>query len=532
MQSRNVLLIYPRFVTASFWNYHSACEAVGRRCPAPPLGLITMAALLPPEWTVRLIDCNAAEALTDDDLAWADLAMTGGMLVQQRETFAIIRRCRSRGLRVAVGGPDATSSPHLYCEADYLVLGEVESILADFVAAVDSGVTSGRFEAQRYTTDIATAPIPRFDLLNFDHYTQIGVQFSRGCPFVCEFCDIIELYGRVPRAKSGSQMIAELDALYAAGWRGHVDFVDDNLIGNKKALKVFLPQLTEWLRARNYPFEFSTEASLNLADDPELLTLLRAANFFAVFIGIESADQATLNATRKKQNTRRDIAASVYRIYAAGIFVAAGFIVGFDTEDGSIADATAQLIEEAAIPICMIGLLTALPNTELSRRLKREGRLFVDYAVNSADDGDHCNVVGQGLNFTTLRPRRAVLADARQLIAEVYRPERYFGRLRRVARVLDCGSHRAAIPLRRDLYEITRLSWRCLVVDATMRSEVWRTVVDCARHNPAALRSVLRITALYIYFGPFALHAADALERKIAEADAARPAAAAMAATA
>jgi radical SAM superfamily enzyme YgiQ (UPF0313 family) len=527
MQSRNVLLIYPRFVTGTFWNYRSTCEVVGRRCPAPPLGLITMAALLPPEWTVRLIDCNA-EALTDDDLAWADLAMIGGMLVQQRDAFAIIRRCRACGLRVAVGGPDATSSPHLYCEADYLVLGEIEPILAHFVAAVDNGVTSGRFEAERYSTDIAKAPIPRFDLLNLNHYLMVGVQFSRGCPFVCEFCDIIELYGRVPRAKTSAQMLAELDALYAAGWRGHVDFVDDNLIGNKKALKVFLPQLTEWLKARNYPFEFSTEASLNLADDPELLMLMRAANFFCVFIGIESADEATLIATRKKQNTRRDIAESVYRIYAAGMFVLAGFIVGFDSEQGSIADPTAQLIEEAAIPICMIGLLTALPNTELCRRLKREGRLFVDYDLCYSDDGDQCT---HGLNFTTLRPRCAVLADARQLIAEVYRPERYFGRLRRVVRALDCTGHRVAIPLRRDLYEIIRLGWRCLVADADMRREVWRTVVDCVRHNPAALRSALRITSLYIHLGPFALYAAAALERKIAEADAAGPAATAMAAT-
>src|SRR4051812_20157010 len=316
MQRRNVLLIYPRFAPGTFWNYRATCEAVGRRCPAPPLGLITMAALLPPEWTVRLIDCNA-DALTDDDLAWADLAMTGGMLVQQCSTFAIMRRCRVRGLRVVVGGPDATSSPQLYSEADYLVLGEIEPILANFVAAVDNGVTSGRFETERYSTDIATAPIPRFDLLDFNHYLQIGVQFSRGCPFLCEFCDIIELYGRVPRAKSSAQMLAELDALYAAGWRGHVDFVDDNFIGNKKALKVFLPQLADWLKARSYPFEFSTEASLNLADDSELLALMRAANFFAVFVGIESSDESTLIATRKKQNTRRDIAASVRRIYAA-----------------------------------------------------------------------------------------------------------------------------------------------------------------------------------------------------------------------
>jgi radical SAM superfamily enzyme YgiQ (UPF0313 family) len=516
MQSRNVLLIYPRFDTGTFWNYRATCEVVGRRCPAPPLGLITVAALLPPQWTIRLVDCNAG-ALTNDDLAWADLAMTGGMLSQQRDTLAIIRRCSTRGLRVAVGGPDATSSPHLYGDADYMVLGEVESILADFVRAVDDGVTTGRFEAERYSINIATVPIPRFDLLNFDHYLQIGVQFSRGCPFLCEFCDIIELYGRVPRAKSTAQMLAELDALYAAGWRGHVDFVDDNLIGNKKALKVFLPQLAEWLKERNYPFEFSTEASLNLADDAELLSLMRAANFFAVFVGIESADEATLAATRKKQNTRRDIAASVHRIYAAGMFVVAGFIVGFDSEYGSIAPATARLIENAAIPICMIGLLIALPNTELARRLRREGRLFADFDVSAHDDGDHCS---QGLNFTTLRSRRAVLEDARELIAEVYRPKRFFGRLRRVARALDCTDYRAAIPWRRDLYELMRLGWHCLVANAEMRREVWKTVAECVRHNPAALRSALRIAALYIHFGPFARQTVAILDRKIAEADA------------
>jgi len=514
MQPRNVLLIYPRFAPGSFWNYRATCEAVGRRCPAPPLGLITMAALLPPEWSVRLIDRNAEE-LADADLAWADLVMTGGMLVQQRDTLAIIRRCRARGLPVAIGGPDVTSSPHLYAGADYQVLGEVEPIMADFAAAVDRGQPGRRFEAPKYQTDVATTPIPRFDLLDFDHYLQVGVQFSRGCPFTCEFCDIIELYGRVPRAKSSEQMLAELDALYRLGWRGHVDFVDDNLIGNKKALKAFLPRLAWWLKERDFPFEFSTEASLNLADDPELLALMRAANFFVVFVGIESADAETLVATRKKQNTRRDIAESVHRIYAAGMFVIAGFIVGFDSERGSITARTAELIERAAIPICMIGLLSALPNTQLSRRLQHEGRLFADFEVNGAEDGDHCT---EGLNFTTLRPRRDVLEDARALISEVYRPERYFGRLRRMARLLDSRGHKVAISLRRDLYEVVRLTWHCLVSSRDMRREVWRTVIDCARHNPSALRSALRVTALYIHFGPFSRVAAASLARKIEEA--------------
>jgi hypothetical protein len=516
MRRRSVLLVYPRFAPNSFWNYRETCEAVGRRCPAPPLGLITMAALLPAEWTVRLVDCNA-EPLRDVDLAGADLVLTGGMFVQQRDTLDILARCRAAGVPVAVGGPDATSSPHVYAGADFQVLGEVEPVMADFVAAIEGGMTAGRFEAERYTTDVTTSPVPRFELITFDHYLQMSVQFSRGCPFTCEFCDIIELYGRVPRAKTPQQMLGELDALYRLGWRGHVDFVDDNLIGNKKAVKAFLPILADWLKARDYPFEFTTEASINLADDAELLALMRAANFFALLVGIESADAEILAATRKKQNTGRDIADNVHRIYAAGMFVTAGFIVGFDAERGSVARSTAALIEAAAIPVCMIGLLWALPNTQLSRRLAREGRLSPGYEVNVVEGGDHC---AQGLNFVTRRPRRDILTDCRDLIRETYRPDRYFARLRRLARRLDARAHRAALPTRRDLYEVLRLGWRCLVVEGDMRGEVWRTVVDCVRHNPGALRSVLRITSLYLHFGPFARRVIAELDRRIVrEAD-------------
>jgi len=284
-------------------------------------------------------------------------------------------------------------------------------------------------------------------------------------------------------------------------------------ISSTKAVKAFLPILADWLKARDYPFEFTTEASINLADDAELLALMRAANFFALFVGIESADAETLMATRKKQNTGRDLADSVHRIYAAGMFVVAGFIVGFDAERGAVAPGSAALIEAAAIPICMIGLLWALPNTQLSRRLAREGRLSEGYEINAAEAGDHCT---QGLNFVTLRPRRDILADCRDLIGETYRPERYFARVRRMARMLDAHAYRAAIPIRRDLYEVLRLGWRCLVVERELRREVWRTVVDCLRHNPRALRAALRITSLYLHFGPFARRVVAELDDRIA----------------
>ena len=378
----NVLMIYPRFGAGTFWNFAAACELFNAHYPTTPLGLITVAALLPTAWTIRLVDRNT-EALADGDLEWADLVMTGGMLPQYFDTIEIIELCRARGKPVVVGGPGVTSVPHLYSKANFQVLGEAEGIIDKFIAAWEAGAREGVFEAEKFKIDVTKSPVPRFDLLKVEHYLYIGVQFSRGCPFTCEFCDIIELYGRVPRAKTNAQMLHELETLYRLGYRGHVDFVDDNLIGNKKAVKAFLPELKTWLEQHDYPFEFTTEASLNLADDADLLKLINEANFIGVFVGIESPDTSTLIAMRKKQNTRRDIAQSVHRIYAAGLYVTAGFIVGFDSEQGSVADAIIELIEEAAIPVCMVGLLYALPNTQLTRRLASEGRLHAELLFDS-----------------------------------------------------------------------------------------------------------------------------------------------------
>ncbi len=239
----NVLMVFPKFNTHSFWNLQEVCDIAGVRCPAPPLGLITVAALLPSAWNIRLINRNAEE-LSETDLDWADMIMTGGMFPQQADTLFVIKLCHSLGKPVVVGGPAATSSPQVYGDADFLVLGEAEGFIDQFVEAWSTCSKKGVFEAEKFQVDVSKSPIPRFDLLKREHYIYIGVQFSRGCPFNCEFCDIIELYGRVPRAKTNEQMLAELDTLYRMGHRGHVDFVDDNLIGNKKALKRFCPNCT------------------------------------------------------------------------------------------------------------------------------------------------------------------------------------------------------------------------------------------------------------------------------------------------
>ncbi len=258
--------------------------------------------------------------------------MFSGMITQQLDLLRLAARCAERGVTTVVGGPDVSSNPEIYAAIDIRVIGEAEGIIEDFLAAWRAGTRQGEFRAPLHTVDVTTSPTPRFDLLDFSAYLNVNVQLSRGCPFLCEFCDIIELFGRKPRAKTSQQVLAELDRLHALGYRGHVDFVDDNLIGNKKAVKAFLPKLVEWQKARGYPFEFSTEASLNLADDAEFLGMMRDAGFFATFVGIESPDPEVLVAMKKKQNTKRDIAHSVHTIQSYGIFVIAGFIIGFDNE--------------------------------------------------------------------------------------------------------------------------------------------------------------------------------------------------------
>jgi len=511
----NVLLVFPRFNPNSFWNLQVVCEMSGARCPAPPLGLITVAALLPPHWNIRLVNRNAQE-LTERDLDWADVVMTGGMLPQQDDTLALIELCHARNKPVVIGGPDPTSSPELYCDADFLVLGEAECVIAEFIAAWSSGSIGGVFESPKFQVNVTQSPIPRFDLLDPKHYLYIGVQFSRGCPFNCEFCDIIELYGRVPRAKTNAQMLAELDRLYKMGYRGHVDFVDDNLIGNKKALKLFLPELAAWQKARRYPFQFSTEASMNLADDDQLLQMLRAANFFAIFMGIESPDPATLVSMQKKQNTRRSMAESVHKVYSAGMFVLAGFIVGFDSEKPGTGEAMIEAIDAMSIPVAMVGLLTALPNTQLTRRLEKEGRLL-PFAKSM---GDQCT---GGLNFVPLRPRRDVLADFRTVLKGVYNPVAYFGRVRAMGKALDRPDHPSPPTLHgtmRDLRGLAILIWTMTVKRPDLRRHFWSTAVECARANPGSLQYVLEMMAFYLHLGTFATFLIQDLDRQISALDA------------
>ena len=517
----NVLMIYPRFGAGTFWNFAAACELFGAKYPTAPLGLITVAALLPPEWTIRLVDRNT-EALTDGDLAWADMVMTGGMLPQYFDTIEIIEMCRARGTPVVVGGPGVTSIPYGYSKANFQVLGEAEGVIDKFIEAWESGAREGIFEAEKFKIDVTKSPIPRFDLLKFEHYLYIGVQFSRGCPFTCEFCDIIELYGRVPRAKTNAQMLRELETLHRLGYRGHVDFVDDNLIGNKKAVKAFLPDLKTWLEQYEYPFEFTTEASLNLSDDAELMRLMSEANFIGIFVGIESPDADTLVAMRKKQNTRRNIAQSVHRIYAAGLYVTAGFIVGFDSEKGSVADALIELIEEAAIPICMVGLLFALPNTQLTRRLKSEGRLHAELLSAPEAAIDQAT---QGLNFDTIRPRAEILSDFKRVLETVYEPAAYARRLQRLAGLLGNSNRNRRVQVDDARSRIDGLGIvHRILSNLPQGQDVFRqTIIRCAATNPQWARTIVMLTAFYLHLGPFSQQVIHRLEQQLDDLRAAEP---------
>ncbi|HVR85227.1 MAG TPA: B12-binding domain-containing radical SAM protein [Planctomycetota bacterium] len=507
------LLVYPEFRSASFWNYRETCKLVDARYPAAPLGLCTVAALLPADWELTLVDRNI-EPWEDSMLDPFDVILTGGMMPQQRDCLDLIRKARQRGKRVVVGGPDATSSPHLYSDADHLVLGEGEVTMPQFLADLAAGTPRKIYQDAR-KADVQTSPTPRFDLLKFDRYNHIGIQWCRGCPFSCEFCDIIELFGKVPRAKSSVQILVELQKLYDLGYRGHVDLVDDNFIGNKKLVKQFLPELKKWLEERNWPFEFTTEASINLADDPALMQLMQEVGFFAIFVGIESPDEETLVAMQKRQNTHRSIAESIHKIYAHGMFVNAGFIIGFDTEKGSVARGIIRCIEETGIPVNMAGLLFALPTTQLTKRLAAAGRLHENFDVAPDGVGDQCTA---GINFDPCRPRADIFRDYLQVVETIYTPKSYFSRVLDVGRRLDSSKRRFKPGFRQWLKELKGFSRMALKLgfQRSTCGVFWSTLAKSLVQNPGSIRYVGSLMALYLHFGPFAGYVAGKIQEAIA----------------
>ena len=413
-----VLLLYPEFPD-TFWSFKHALKFVRKRASMPPLGLLTMAAMLPQNWELRLIDLNVAK-LTDRDLAWADYAFVSGMTVQRESARQIIGRCKEAGLMVAAGGPLFTMESEQFPEVDHFVLNEAELTLPPFLADLAQGVAQRSYTSEGYA-DIRQSPTPLWRLAYRRRYASMGVQFSRGCPFNCDFCNVTALLGHKPRTKSSAQILAELNDLYELGWRGRVFFVDDNLIGNKKYLKEeLLPVLIEWRRGKT-GMPFNTEASINLADDEELMRLMVAAGFDTVFVGIETPAPESLAECNKKQNVNRDLVADVKRLQRAGLEVQGGFIVGFDSDTADIFARQIEFIQRSGIVTAMVGMLQAPIGTKLYERLKGEGRLV------GAASGD--NVDG-ATNIVPLMSREALYEGYRSVLRHLYAPQQYYARVK------------------------------------------------------------------------------------------------------
>ena len=417
----NALLVYPEH-PPTYWGANFALEIVGVKAAFPPLGLLTVAAMFPPHYELRVVDLNVAP-LEDSDLAWADVVFTSTMIVQRLSLQAVIARCNRAGVPVVAGGPHPTTFHDDIQGVDYFVLDEAEDIFPGFLRDLENGTAKAMYREPR-KPDVTQTPVPRFDLIDMQSYHSMGVQFSRGCPFDCEFCDITKLYGRVPRTKSPEQMVKEFECLYQLGWRGLLFLVDDNFIGNKRDAMKLLPVIAEWQKAHGYPFSLSTEASVNLARMDELMDAMVEAGFDTVFLGIETPNPKALLKTKKPQNTSRReenyLFNAVRRIQHKGMQVQGGFILGLDEDDESVFDAQIEFIQEVGIPVAPIYMLTALKGTDMYNRLQSENRLL-DTAI-----GTH----SMTLNFRPEMDPQTLIEGYRRVTATLYDPtlENYFKR--------------------------------------------------------------------------------------------------------
>ncbi len=414
----NVLLLYPEFPD-TFWSFKHALRFIRKKAASPPLGLLTVAAMLPPDWTTRLVDVNAAK-LTEKDLAWADYALISGMIVQRTSAGQIIARCKDAGVKVVAGGPLFTIEYERFERVDHLVLNEAELTLPPFLEDLAQGQAKHIYATSEFA-DMRRTPAPLWELVDMDRYDSMSIQFSRGCPYNCEFCSVTALLGHRFRTKTAEQIIAELDGLYDLGWRDNVFFVDDNLIGNKRCLKSeLLPALIKWQKNK-VGIPFQTQASINLADDQELMGMMVRAGFRTVFIGIETPDEDSLTECNKRLNKNRDLVEDVKRMQRAGLQVQGGFIVGFDHDTPSIFQRQIDFIQRSGIVTAMVGLLQAPRGTRLYERLKRQDRLLEDM---SGDNVDGTTNIITTMSLDTLRE------GYKRILQTIYSPQYYYQRVK------------------------------------------------------------------------------------------------------
>jgi len=491
-----VLLLYPRF-PQSFWSYDRFMAMAGLKAVIPPLGIITVAALLPKDWEIRFYDRNV-NLEAESDWEWCDLVILSAMLVQKPDFHALIQKAVQLGKKVAVGGPYPTSVPQdaLASGAHYLVLDEGELTVPQFLEAIAQGKPQGIFRAAE-KPDVTLSPIPRFDLLKRDAYLMMAIQFSRGCPFNCEFCDIISLYGRKPRTKEPRQTLAELQTLYDLGWRGSLFIVDDNFIGNQRNVKRFLRELIPWMKQHSYPFTFITEASVNLAEDDELLHLMREAGFYAVFLGIETPDQDSLQVTHKFQNTRNPLLEACRKINQAGLLIYAGFILGFDGERSGAGERIQAFVEQTSIPQPMLGVLQALPNTALWNRLQGEQRLLEGVGVTEVGDQNTL------MNFTPTRPLDEIAREYVQGFWALYEPANYLRRcFQQCLNIVPPPRRKQTMqfPLGKGLRLVAQLIWHQGFRRPKIRGQFWRQLWVILCTKPQVLNMYLGLCAAGEHF--------------------------------
>ena len=411
-----ILLVYPQY-PVTFWSFKHILKFASKKSAYPPLGLLTVAAMLPRDWEKKVVDMNCSR-LTDADIRWADYVFVSAMVIQKESVEEIVRRCKVIGVKTVAGGPLFTMTPEEFPTVDYLVLGEAEAILPEFLDDLSRGKLRRIYQAEDYP-EVCQTPLPDWSLINMKHYSSMSIQYSRGCPFNCEFCDIVLLNGHRPRTKSREQMIAELDALHRRGWHGGVFIVDDNFIGNKKKLKEeILPAIIEWKRAKHVAFPLNTEVSINLADDDELIGLMVKAGFNAVFIGIETPNEDSLQECSKNQNRHRDLHGAVRKLHQAGLEVQGGFIVGFDSDPVSIFKTQINFIQKSGIVTAMVGLLNAPNGTPLYKRMKNENRILGNFEGSNTE-----------INFVPKMKYQTLINGYKGILKTIYSSKQYYERI-------------------------------------------------------------------------------------------------------
>jgi radical SAM superfamily enzyme YgiQ (UPF0313 family) len=481
----NVLLVYPEY-PPTYWSFRYAVRFQRRKASFPPLGLMTISPMLPREWNKRLVDLNA-EKLSDRDLQWADLVFVSAMIVQKESAHEVIRRSKALGKKVVVGGPYWAKDTANHDQVDHVIVGEAEYLLPEFIRDFENGCAK-RVYSTDAMPDLKETPPPDLDLIRLKNYSSMLLQFSRGCPFNCEFCDIIEIYGRKARCKSNDQFMSELELLYSKGWRGAVFIVDDNFIGNKTVIRKLLPHIIDWQKKHHYPFNLFTEASVNLAREDDMIEQMVEAGFRKVFLGIETPVQESLKFTQKMQNTTMDLLESVRKIQRAGMEVLSGFIVGFDTDPPDVFPRVIDFIQKAAIPVSMVGLLSALPGTQLTRRLLKEGRLLMESKGNNTT---------LDLNFIPVMNAEKLIEGYKKILSTIYEPHQYY------ERVLEFLSHyRPKVRMRRkpaDFVALLISIWKQGILESG-RVDYWKFLVRAYRRNAGAFSEAVTLAIMGYHF--------------------------------